>query len=123
MPSAPHNISTVAWLALAVAVGGRARAEDTRPVGDALPMRIVIGESIALCSTGTLTCPAGAVICDDLSVVSVAADERGPLLMGVKLGKTLCSAASASGAGFRRLYQVTVVPKPEPEDERRGEGG
>ncbi len=79
-------------------------------VDDALPLRLVVGEALALCETGTVICPVS-VRCDDPSIVGLGSDRRGALLTGVKPGTTLCSAGSASGQGMRRVYRVTVVEK------------
>ncbi len=79
-------------------------------VDDALPLRLAVGEVLALCETGTVICPAS-VRCDDPSIVQLGADARGALLTGVKPGSTLCSAGSASGQGMRRVYRITVVEK------------
>ncbi len=74
------------------------------------PLAVRVGESIALCDTGTILCPAANAICDDPSIVAVEATERGLALRGLKSGTTLCSAASGSALGARRLYRVTVRP-------------
>ena len=87
-------------------VTSRACASD-----EAFPVRLELGESIALCSTGAILCPAGAVRCDDLAIVSIGGDQRGPILTGARVGTTLCSAGTGSGAGMRRVFRVTVVPK------------
>ncbi len=86
-------------------------AQGSPVVDDALPLRLVVGEVLALCETGTVICPAS-VRCDDPSIVAPGGDRRGALLTGVKPGSTLCSAGSASGQGMRRVYRVTVVEKP-----------
>ncbi len=97
----------VALLVACIPLAGTAHAED----GDGHPLRLAVGESVALCGTGTLLCPAGDTRCDDGSVVAVGGDERGPVLTALKPGSTLCSAGSASGMGQRRVYRVTVIEK------------
>ncbi len=97
--------SAVAVLLAAFAAPARAQAPD------AYPLTLAVGDTVALCDTGTLLCPAAGTRCDDLSVVGVGADQRGPVLKGLAPGTTLCSAATASGQGPRRVYRVTVEPK------------
>jgi hypothetical protein len=102
------RVAGIALVTTWVVAVAPARGADTT---DAHELRLEVGQSVSLCSTGTLLCPARDARCDDLSVVAPGADERGPLLKGVKPGTTLCSAAGASGAGARRIYRVTVVAK------------
>ena len=101
------TVVTIAFVAAMAQAAGSAADE-------AYPLRLEVGESVALCSTGTLLCPARDTRCDDASIVVAGADERGPVLKGVTPGTTLCSAGSASGGGSRRVYRVTVVGKPPP---------
>jgi hypothetical protein len=102
---------TLVALAASIAVA-RAEAAGSPADDGGHPLRLAVGQSVALCSTGTLLCPARATFCDDTSVVVVGGDERGPVLTGMKPGTTVCSAASASGS--RRVYRVTVGTKPTP---------
>jgi hypothetical protein len=81
-------------------------AADDKP----FPLSVHVGESVAICATGTIQCPAAAPICDDTSVATAENTDAGLVFKGVKPGSTLCSAASASGAGHRRVYQITVAP-------------
>jgi hypothetical protein len=92
-------------LALA-ALAGSAAEPGTEP----FPISIKTGKSIALCKTGSITCPAASPICDDLSVVEPTTTAEGLVFKGLKEGTTLCSAASSSGQGSRRVYRVTVTP-------------
>jgi hypothetical protein len=87
-------------------IAGAAAAADDQPY----PLAIRVGKSIAICKTGTITCPAGSPICDDTSVVDASVTEEGLVFKGLKPGSTLCSAANAQGAGLRRVYRVTVSP-------------
>jgi hypothetical protein len=73
------------------------------------PLSVGVGKSVDLCSTGTIQCPAVAPICDDTSVVGAEVTQAGLVFKGLKPGSTLCSAASASGAGPRRVYRVEVT--------------
>jgi hypothetical protein len=93
-----------------VAATTSARGAD--PVDEPYPLRLVVGQSVALCSTGTLICPAADTRCDDGSVVAIGGDHRGPVLKAVKRGTTVCSTGSASGQGPRRVYRVTVAANP-----------
>jgi len=75
------------------------------------PLKLKVGESIAVCKTGTILCPANNAICDDASVVSADVNGgEGLTFKGLKPGTTLCSAATGSGLGARRVYRVTVAP-------------
>lgn len=92
------------------APGAQPKTGDPR-VDEAIPLRIVVGEKVRLCETGTIVCPAGAPMCDDPKVVKWSHGPGGLELEGTGAGETLCSAAS-SGQGLRRVYRVVVV---EPE--------
>ena len=72
------------------------------------PLHIKIGESLALCKTGTILCPAAVPICDDGTLIEFELNADGLAFRGLKAGETLCSAASLSGQGLRRVYRVTV---------------
>jgi hypothetical protein len=72
------------------------------------PLSMRVGQSVAICTTGTIQCPAVAPICDDTSVVGAEVTDAGLTFKGLKPGSTLCSAASGSGAGPRRVYKVVV---------------
>ena len=74
------------------------------------PLTVRAGQTLALCKTNTISCPAASPICDDTSIVDAHVEAEGLVLRGVKPGKTLCSAASDAGRGPRRVYAVTVVP-------------
>ncbi len=105
MPAAPR-LAGLALLALAAVT----RADDASPAPDQpYPIRLRVGESVSLCATGTLLCPAAGVRCDDQSIAVAEMNAGGPFLRGASPGVTLCSAASASGAGPRRVYRVTVA--------------
>jgi len=94
----------VAAAALLAPLAGIAQGEDA-------PYRLSlkVGETVELCRTGTITCPAGNAICDDLSVVAAEITDRGLVFRGLKAGTTLCSAGTAGGQGMRRVYRVTVT--------------
>jgi hypothetical protein len=87
-----------------------AAADDPAPSSEPYPLSIKVGKSIALCKTGTITCPAASAICDDVAVVEATTTSEGLVFKGIKEGKTVCSAASSSGLGSRRVYRVTVTP-------------
>jgi hypothetical protein len=92
-------------LLLAIAIACAPAAGD-----QPYPLAIKVGESASLCKTGTIICPASEPICDDTSVATADSGPDGLVFKGVKPGTTLCSAASASGRGLRRVYRVTVTP-------------
>ncbi len=98
-------------LALSVAAPLAAvAADELKPtvVDSPYPLVIKVGESLALCKTGTILCPAVVPICDDGTLIEFDLNADGLVFRGVKAGETLCSAASASGQGLRRVYRVTV---------------
>ncbi len=78
-----------------------ARAQD-----EPFPVELRVGETIEICATGEIICPARTPICDNPKV-AVPVDAPGGLgFQGVGPGTTLCSAASA--AGPRRVFRITV---------------
>jgi hypothetical protein len=95
-------------LPLALLVSLAALAEG--PGNDPYPLKLRAGKTLALCTTGTITCPAASPICDDTGIVDAFFTAEGLVLKGVKPGVTLCSAASGNGLGDRRVYRVTVTP-------------
>jgi hypothetical protein len=95
----------------AAPLAGSAADQVTPAVADApYPLQIKVGESLQLCKTGTIQCPAAAALCDDGTLVQFELVDGGLAFRGVKAGETLCSAGSASGQGLRRVYRVTVSP-------------
>jgi len=98
-------------LALSIAAPlAAAAADELKPTVVDLPYPLIIkvGESLALCKTGTILCPAAVPICDDGTLIEFELNADGLAFRGVKAGETLCSAASAAGQGLRRVYRVTV---------------
>jgi hypothetical protein len=95
-------------VSLALLVPLAALAED--PGSEPYPLKLRAGKTIALCTTGTITCPAASPICDDTGIVDAFFTAEGLVLKGMKPGVTLCSAASDNGLGSRRIYRVTVTP-------------
>jgi hypothetical protein len=96
---------------LAVALGAFATPGQRPSADEPYPLRIEVGESVAICYLGELVCPAVDPICDDPSIATAGGDENNGLLFkGVKPGVTLCSVASGAGLGHRRLFRVTVIP-------------
>ncbi|HEX4383984.1 MAG TPA: hypothetical protein VH083_13585 [Myxococcales bacterium] len=89
-------------------IASAASAAD--PGTEPFPISLKTGKSIALCKTGSITCPAASPICDDTSVVEATTTAEGLVFKGLKEGSTLCSAASSNGLGSRRVYRVTVTP-------------
>ncbi len=86
---------------------GLARA-DGAPPDEPDRLEVRVGESVALCRTGRVACPAIGT-CDDPRVATPDGSPDGLVIRGVAPGTTLCGAASASGAGQRRVFRVTVV--------------
>jgi hypothetical protein len=82
-------------------------AAQSPPPGNApYPITLGVGETVNICDTGTMRCPAYDPICDDISVATMRLGPRGLEIVGVAPGKTLCSASSSN---FTRVpYAVTV---------------
>jgi hypothetical protein len=97
-------------LLLVVLVAAPLVRADGPPRDEPERLTIRAGEAIALCKTGRATCPAVGT-CDDTAVAAPDGSPDGLVLRGVAPGTTLCSAASASGAGPRRVFRVTVVAR------------
>jgi hypothetical protein len=105
-------IPLVAWAVVLASPAGLARAGDGAK-DEPVPLALAVGESAPICRTGTITCPARDPICDDASIAAGAVTDEGLVFTALKPGTTLCSAASASGSGPRRVYRITVKPKPK----------
>jgi hypothetical protein len=80
--------------------------QDRRAVGEPYPVTVGVGQSVSICKTGTIICPARVPICDDISVATVRDGKDGLEIVGVKPGTTLCSVMSAVAVRF--IYAVTV---------------
>jgi hypothetical protein len=91
---------------LALIAAPLASAQEDAPV----KLTLKVGKSVNLCATGTIICPATAPICDDATVAQGEESPQGLIFKGKKAGTTLCSAASSSGGGARRVYRVEVKP-------------
>jgi hypothetical protein len=89
-------------LAAVVLAALPARAEEDRPH----PVEVGVGKAVPICETGTILCPALSPICDDTAVATMRVGDKGMEIVGVKAGKTLCSALAANQ--MRRVYEVTV---------------
>jgi hypothetical protein len=106
--SISHRRAAVLLAALAPLI---AQAENGGPSSGA-PYSLVVkvGESAAVCKTGTILCPAAGAICDDTSIAVGETTGEGLVFKGLKPGATLCSARASSGQGMQTIYRVTVVP-------------
>ena len=95
-------------LAALVALAAPAQQSPT-PADKPYVIQLRVGESVDVCQTGTIACPANNPICDDVSIVGAEIKSpQGLVFKGLKPGTTLCSAAGGSGFGLRRVYRVTV---------------
>jgi hypothetical protein len=104
-------VQRCAAVLLAILASFAGQAEDGGPPSSApYPLVVKVGESTAICKTGTILCPAAAAICDDTSIAVGETMGQGLVFRGVKPGTTLCSALASSGQGMRTVYGVTVVP-------------
>jgi len=83
--------------------------QQAQPADKPYAIQLRVGESVDICKTGTIACPANNPICDDTSIVGAEIrGAQGLVFKGLKPGTTLCSAAAGSGFGLRRVYRVTV---------------
>jgi hypothetical protein len=97
-------------VALAAATLACGAAAQSSAADQPHPLKLKVGESLAICKTGTIQCPASSPICDDTTVVTAElSGNEGLVFKGLKPGTTLCSAGASSGFGARRVYRVTVV--------------
>jgi hypothetical protein len=71
------------------------------------PVTLVVGDSIRVCDTKTVICPATVPICDDVKIATMRDQGQGLEIVGVKPGTTLCSAQSANK--LRQVFRVTVL--------------
>ncbi len=99
---------TLARLALAAALASAlpAAADEPRPREQPAAVALKVGESLRVCDTRTVICPASAPICDDTSLVAIRDQGKGLEIVGLKPGRTLCSVMSANQA--RQVFAVTV---------------
>jgi hypothetical protein len=90
-------------------------AEESWPSQDtaAIEVSLEVGQTLAICGTGAVTCPASG-FCDDPKVATGAGTPSGLGWKAVGVGVTLCSAGAASGAGQRRVFRVHVIPARAP---------
>jgi len=96
------------YLAALIALAAPAQQPPT-PADEPYAIQLRVGESVDICKTGTIACPANNPICDDSSIVGAEIKSpQGLVFRGLKAGTTLCSAAGGSGFGLRRVYRVTV---------------
>jgi hypothetical protein len=93
--------SLIAFLLLAPAA---VPAEQQPAPAGATPLVLAKGMRAELC--GQMACPAVSVQCDDTAVVRVESSDKGPVLVGVAQGRTLCGALDPNYQ--RRLFDVTV---------------
>jgi hypothetical protein len=101
-----RRATSAALAAVALAVHASGASGD-----EPYPLQMKVGGSVAVCKTGAMICPANNPTCDDTSVVTASIDEsQGLVFKGLKPGTTLCSAATGSGLGLRRVFRVTVTP-------------
>ena len=83
--------------------------QPAQPTDKPYAIQLRVGESVDICKTGTIACPANNPICDDTSIVGAEINGvQGLVFKGLTPGTTLCSAAAGSGFGMRRVYRVTV---------------
>ena len=88
---------------------GVARAQGDSASDRPFPLTVAVGESVALCATGTIICPAGAAACDDPSVARPESDpERGLAFKGLKPGTTLRYSGIKDGEHVTEVFQVTT---------------
>jgi len=100
----------LALLLAALPAGAGTGAGDAGPPEPAAPpSEVVLGVGQIFPVCGLVTCPASG-FCDDPKVASPVGTASGLGWKAIGVGATLCSAGSASGAGYRRVFRVTVGP-------------
>jgi hypothetical protein len=77
-------------------------ATDEKPY----PVTIAVGQAVKICTTGTVVCPVRFTTCADTSIAAIREGDKGPEIVGVKPGTTLCYTTSANAVRF--TYAVTV---------------
>ncbi len=87
-------------------IGSAALAQEDAPA----KLSIRVGKAVAICTTGTIQCPASGGVCDDPSIATPEDSPDGLAFKGRKAGTTTCAAASMGGVGPRRVYRVEVKP-------------
>jgi hypothetical protein len=82
-------------------------AQDTPAVADKpYPITVGVGQSVNICTTGTVRCPVRFTMCADNSIATIREGGNGTEIVGVKPGTTLCYTTSANAVRF--VYSVTV---------------
>jgi len=81
-------------------------AQDTPAVDKPYPIAVEVGQAVNICTTGTVICPVRFTMCADTSIATIREGDKGPEIVGVKSGTTLCYTTSANAVRF--VYAVTV---------------
>ena len=82
-------------------------AQDTPSVDvKPYPITVGVGQTVNICTTGTVICPVRFTMCADTSIATIREGNNGPEIVGVKSGTTLCYTTSANAVRFS--YAVTV---------------
>jgi hypothetical protein len=82
-------------------------AQDTPTVDDKpYPITVGVGQTVNICTTGTVICPVRFTMCADTSIATIQEGDNGPEIVGIKPGTTLCYTTSANAVRF--VYAVTV---------------
>jgi hypothetical protein len=95
-------------LALVALAPLAAFAQSSPAADEPYRLAVKVGKKVGICRTGTIVCPAGNPMCDDVTVAIPEVTSRGIAFKGLKRGSTLCSAAASGGVGPRRVYRVVV---------------
>jgi hypothetical protein len=90
--------------AIAAALGLLASGASADDPDAPEPLPVDLGKRVAIC--GKVLCPVSGFQCDDPSVVRVESSEKGPVVVGVKPGTTLCAAVASNYQ--RKVFRVTV---------------
>jgi len=84
-------------------------SKPPQPADKPYAIQLRVGESVDICKTGTIACPANNPICDDTSIVGAEIKSaQGLVFKGLKPGRPYCSAGRRQRFGLRRVYRVTV---------------
>ena len=105
---APFAALNLALMSLLIAVTiPPVSAQDTPVAADKpYPITVVAGQSVSICATGTVICPVRFTMCADTSIAAIREGDKGPEIVGVRPGTTLCYTTSANAVRF--TYSVTV---------------
>lgn len=99
--------AAVGFFAVTILVSG-AYGVDLPPPQGPHPVELQVGETLFICQSGKILCPATGAICDDLKVATPVDTPDGIGFKGVGPGTTLCGAQGRLGTTGRPVWRITV---------------